>query len=137
MADQPTGADPLAGVHPQRLFAASCISLISTAVAFGVVTGFLPQLQAHFGFDNQQVGWVRGTYREGLHVHPESAQRFDLSPDEALRRARVLRSQVGDSHRVGTGLVRRGNVVRLPVSSHQETDGAGIRNGFGSGGQRW
>ena len=30
----------LAGVHPQRLFVASCMSLISTAVAFGVVTSF-------------------------------------------------------------------------------------------------
>ncbi|HZZ44215.1 MAG TPA: MFS transporter [Tepidisphaeraceae bacterium] len=57
---QTMDAPALAGVHPQRLFFASCMSLISTAVAFGVVTGFLGQLKAHFGLDNAQVGWIGG-----------------------------------------------------------------------------
>jgi len=49
-----------ADIHPQRLFLASCMSLISTAVAFGVVTSFLGQLQARFALNNAQVGWIGG-----------------------------------------------------------------------------
>lgn len=69
-APAPLDADSpaLAGVHPQRLFVASCMSLISTAVAFGVVTSFLGQLKAHFGLDNAQVGWIGGAALWGFTI---------------------------------------------------------------------
>lgn len=58
----------LAGVHPSRLFLASCMSLISTAVAFGVVTSFLGQVRAHFGLDNYQVGLIGGAALWGFTI---------------------------------------------------------------------
>jgi MFS family permease len=68
MTQSTPSTDPLAGVHPQRLFVASCMSLISTAVAFGVVTGFLGQLKSHFGLDNAQVGWIGGAALWGFTI---------------------------------------------------------------------
>lgn len=56
----PLGASSLEPIHARRLFIASCMSLISTAVAFGVVTSFLGQLQARFALNNEQVGWIGG-----------------------------------------------------------------------------
>ena len=49
----------LAGVQPGRLFTASCISLISTAVVFSTITSMLGQIRDQFGLTNAQVGfWV-------------------------------------------------------------------------------
>ena len=55
-------------IHPQRLFVASCMSLISTAVAFGVVTSFLGQVQARFGLSNEQIGWIGGAALWGFTI---------------------------------------------------------------------
>jgi len=44
------------------------MSLISTAVAFGVVTSFLGQLKAHFGLDNAQVGLIGGAALWGFTI---------------------------------------------------------------------
>jgi MFS family permease len=65
---QTGSSNALQGVHPQRLFVASCMSLISTAVAFGVVTSFLGQLKAHFGLNNEQVGWIGGAALWGFTI---------------------------------------------------------------------
>src|ERR1051325_1464675 len=65
---QSSSSKALEGIHPQRLFAASCMSLISTAVAFGVVTSFLGQLKAHFGLNNEQVGWIGGAALWGFTI---------------------------------------------------------------------
>lgn len=43
-----------------RLFAGSCFSLISTAVAFSIVTSLVMQLKDTFGLNNAQAGWILG-----------------------------------------------------------------------------
>lgn len=49
-----------AGVNPSRLFLGSCMSLISTSVAFGVVTSMMGELMSVFGLTATQAGWVGG-----------------------------------------------------------------------------
>jgi len=63
VSSEPTAvpsAGGLTGVHPGRLFAASCMSLISTAVAFGVVTSFMGQIRDDFVLDNAEAGLIGG-----------------------------------------------------------------------------
>ena len=48
------------GIHPGRLFAASCVALISTAVVFIVAGAILGDLKKYFVFDNVQVGYIKG-----------------------------------------------------------------------------
>ena len=52
--------DTLAGIHPGRLFLGSCMSLVSTAVVFGVVTSLMGDLKAEFGLTNTEAGWIGG-----------------------------------------------------------------------------
>ena len=57
-ATQPGG---LAGVRTKRLFVASCISLIATAVVFSTITSMMGQIRDQFGLTNTQVGFWVGT----------------------------------------------------------------------------
>ncbi len=70
MSEGPALAEPKAGVDydPRRLFLGSCISLIATSVAFGVVTSFLDQLKAAFALDNTQAGWIGGAALWGFTI---------------------------------------------------------------------
>ena len=52
--------DVLAGIHSGRLFLGSCMSLVSTAVVFGVVTSLMGDLKAEFGLTNTEAGWIGG-----------------------------------------------------------------------------
>jgi len=47
-------------IHANRLFTASCLSLISTSVAFAVVGDIMNALKTQFILTNQQVGWIGG-----------------------------------------------------------------------------
>jgi len=58
----------LEGVNPNRLFWGSCLSLISTSVAFGVVTGSMGQFKDAFALTNQEAGWVGGAALWGFTV---------------------------------------------------------------------
>lgn len=55
-----SNAGPLSDIHRGRLFVVSCISLISTAVAFAVVGAVMGPLKAQFNLSNQDVGWIGG-----------------------------------------------------------------------------
>src|SRR4051812_4762852 len=68
MSQSTSTTDALAGGNSQRPFVARCMSPISPAVAFGVVTSFLGQLKAHFGLDNAQVGWIGGAALWGFTI---------------------------------------------------------------------
>jgi len=56
----------LAGIHPGRLFGASCVALISTAVVFIVAGAILGDLKKYFVLDNVQVGWIKGATMWGF-----------------------------------------------------------------------
>ena len=58
----------LAGVHPGRLFGASCVSLIATAVVFVVVASIMFDLKKFFVLDNTDVGWIAGAATWGFTV---------------------------------------------------------------------
>ena len=55
-------------VRPMRLFRASCIALVATSIAFGVVTAILNPLKLDFALTNQQVGWIGGAALWGFAV---------------------------------------------------------------------
>ncbi len=48
------------GIHANRLFVASCLSLISTSVAFAVIGDIMNALKTSFVLTNQQVGTIGG-----------------------------------------------------------------------------
>lgn len=50
----------LEGIRPKRLFVASCMSLIVTAVVFAVLSDIMGALKQRFILDNQQVGAIVG-----------------------------------------------------------------------------
>lgn len=52
--------DTPAGIHSDRLFLGSCMSLVSTAVVFGVVTSLMGDLKVEFGLTNTEAGWIGG-----------------------------------------------------------------------------
>ena len=56
----PAAADVPAGVpaNRDRLFLASCVALIVTAMTFAIRAGILNELQVDFALDNSQLGWV-------------------------------------------------------------------------------
>ena len=64
--DAPTGGDAPAGVpapagapaNRDRLFLASCVALIVTAMTFAIRAAIIPDLGAEFGLTNVQLGWV-------------------------------------------------------------------------------
>ncbi len=47
-------------INPNRLFAASCIALVVTAMTFAIRAGILGELSAKFGFTDTQLGWING-----------------------------------------------------------------------------
>lgn len=51
-----------------RLFLASCVALIVTAMTFAIRAGILKQLNADFGLDDTQLGWVNGMAFAGFPV---------------------------------------------------------------------
>jgi hypothetical protein len=59
------GNDP---VNKQRLFLGSCFSLISTSVAFGVITSNMDQFKEHFVLSNEQAGWIGGVTLWGFTI---------------------------------------------------------------------
>jgi MFS family permease len=48
------------GIHTGRLFGASCVSLIATAIVFIVVGAIIPDLKKQFILNNTQAGWIGG-----------------------------------------------------------------------------
>ncbi|HTF86117.1 MAG TPA: MFS transporter [Cellvibrio sp.] len=47
-------------VNPSRIFNASCIALIVTAMTFAIRAGILNDLSLSFDLTNQQLGWING-----------------------------------------------------------------------------
>ena len=66
--DKPVAGQGLEGINPNRLFLASCMSLISTAVVFGIVTSFMDQVRNVFGLSNTQVGMIGGATLYGFAI---------------------------------------------------------------------
>ena len=62
ITDAPGGGAPgaPAGVpaNRDRLFLASCVALVVTAMTFAIRAGIIPELGAEFGLNNTQLGWV-------------------------------------------------------------------------------
>src|SRR5262245_3353339 len=56
------------GVNADRLFLASCIALIATAVSFAVIGGIMGALKSHFGLNNKDVGFIAGAGTWGFTV---------------------------------------------------------------------
>ncbi len=48
----------MTGINKSRLFNASCIALIVTAMTFAIRAGLLGQLGAEFGLNDTQLGWM-------------------------------------------------------------------------------
>lgn len=46
------------GVNKSRLFLASCIALIVTAMTFAIRAGIMTELNTDFGFNDTQLGWM-------------------------------------------------------------------------------
>lgn len=55
-------------IRPRRLFAASCIALVATSVAFAVVGAIMLALKREFVLTNLQVGWIGGAALWGFAV---------------------------------------------------------------------
>jgi MFS family permease len=68
VSQQATAVPPggAGGIHPGRLFGASCVALISTAVVFMVAGAILGDLKKYFVLDNAQVGWIKGATMWGF-----------------------------------------------------------------------
>lgn len=54
------GAAGLEGVNSRRLFWGSCLSLISTSVAFGVITSMMGAFKSEFALNNAEAGLIGG-----------------------------------------------------------------------------
>ncbi len=63
-----TSAGGLAGIHPGRLFVASCMSLIVTAVTFAIFADIMGDLKQQFVLTNEQVGWIIGAGTWGFTI---------------------------------------------------------------------
>ncbi|MBK1878535.1 MFS transporter [Pelagicoccus mobilis] len=48
----------MSNVNPSKLFTASCLALIVTAMTFAIRAGILSQLSTDFGLSDTQLGWV-------------------------------------------------------------------------------
>jgi len=66
--DIASNANGLAGVYPDRLFVGSCFALVSTSVAFGVVTSLMGDLKQVFVLTNTEAGWIGGAALWGLTI---------------------------------------------------------------------
>ncbi len=60
MDNQPLSAHTVTTTHRQRLFVGCCLALISTSVAFGVLTSLIEDFKTVFALTNTEAGWVRG-----------------------------------------------------------------------------
>lgn len=58
----------LEGVSSARLFFGSCMSLISTSVAFGIVSDIMGPLRDTFQLTNSQAGWIGGATLWGFTI---------------------------------------------------------------------
>jgi len=58
----------LAGVNSARLFFGSCMSLVSTSVAFGVVSSLMGDFKQVFALTNTQAGWIGGATLWGFTI---------------------------------------------------------------------
>lgn len=58
----------LEGVHPNRLFVASCMSLVATAICFAVIGDIMGTLKTQFILTNEQVGWIGGAALWGFTI---------------------------------------------------------------------
>src|SRR5207237_4017925 len=58
----------LVGVHSDRLFIASCMALISTAVAFAIIGDIMGALKEQFILTNLQVGLIGGAALWGFTI---------------------------------------------------------------------
>ncbi|WP_407351681.1 MFS transporter [Luteimonas sp. R10] len=47
-------------MNPQRLFVASCIALLATAMSFAIRGDIMGELELAFGLDKTQLGWISG-----------------------------------------------------------------------------
>ena len=47
-------------MNPQRLFVASCIALLATAMSFAIRGDIMGELELEFGLDKIQLGWISG-----------------------------------------------------------------------------
>ena len=47
--------------NASRLFTASCLALIVTAMSFAIRGGAMGAWTTEFGLNNEQVGWINGT----------------------------------------------------------------------------
>jgi MFS family permease len=47
-------------MNPQRLFVASCIALVATAMSFAIRGDIMGELELAFGLDKVQLGWISG-----------------------------------------------------------------------------
>ena len=45
-------------INKNRLFLASCVSLIVTAMTFALRAGIMGELNVEFGFNDTQLGWM-------------------------------------------------------------------------------
>ncbi len=55
-------------MNKSRLFVGSCFALISTSVAFGVITSNMDQFKAEFTLSNTQAGWIGGVTLWGFTI---------------------------------------------------------------------
>ena len=55
-------------IHAPRLFNASCLSLISTSVAFGVITSMMGDFKDVFALSNAEAGWIGGAALWGFTI---------------------------------------------------------------------
>lgn len=62
MSDSTSGGSQgsLAGINSSRLFLGSCMSLVSTSVAFGAVTSLMGDLKTQFALTNTEAGLIGG-----------------------------------------------------------------------------
>lgn len=50
----------MTGVHREKIFVASCVALIVTAMTFAIRAGILSQLGEDFSLTNTELGWING-----------------------------------------------------------------------------
>jgi MFS family permease len=62
------GASPAAAINARRLFIGSCMALVATSTAFGVVGASMLALKNEFILSNQQIGWIGGAALWGFTV---------------------------------------------------------------------
>ena len=56
-----TAAVPMQGYNRDKLFLASCIALITTAMSFAIRGNLISTLGPKFGLSNENMGWIVGT----------------------------------------------------------------------------